>query len=419
MYTSSFVISVAIAQVALVSADATNFWQSFTSQINPKNITIPSIPQTTSNDPVTECTYYNPDPTLITINNTEWPSIWEVATTNNVNTSSEFTTLYNSIDWTKAPNIPVRTFTAAGGLDFTGYSSASDPDCWWSASVCTKPKLADINADIANCPEPETWGLTYDDGPNCSQNAFYNYLEEQKLKATMFYIGSNVLDWPYGAMRGVLDGHHVAGHTWSHQYTTTLTSQQVLAELYYTAKAIKLATGLTPRYWRPPYGDIDDRVRWIASQLGLTAIMWNLDTDDWEAGFTTTVEAVQKNYDAFETMGTNGTFATSGNIVLTHEINNTTMSLAVTNLPKIMSAYKQVLDVATCYNISQPYFEDFEWTNTLNGSITPAAASGSSSSSAAQGTVTSASINQSSTSGAYQIGPNSLLVITILLAALI
>jgi hypothetical protein len=32
---------------------------------------------------------------------------------------------------------------------------------------------------------------------------------------------------------------------------TTLTNQEVLAEFYYTQKAIKLATGLTPRYWRP------------------------------------------------------------------------------------------------------------------------------------------------------------------------
>jgi hypothetical protein len=32
---------------------------------------------------------------------------------------------------------------------------------------------------------------------------------------------------------------------------TTLTNQELLAEFYYTQKAIKLATGLTPRYWRP------------------------------------------------------------------------------------------------------------------------------------------------------------------------
>jgi hypothetical protein len=75
-------------------------------------------------------------------------------------------------------------------------------------------------------------------------------------------------------------------------------------------------------------------------------------------------------------MGTNGTFADSGNIVLTHEITNETMAMALDYLPKITAAYKQVIDVATCYNISYPYFENIEWTNVLNR--TSPSASGSS-----------------------------------------
>ncbi|KAI9014361.1 chitin deacetylase [Phycomyces nitens] len=357
-------LSLTLAQVAtFVSATASttngqDYWQSFKSNINPLNVTLPKITQTVSISPTQECTYYNPDTSLFTIDPTEWPSIWDVATTNGMNTSAEFTALYNSIDWTKAPNIPVRTISPSGGLDFTGYDANADPDCWWSSSVCTVPKIADVNPDIYYCPEPETWGLTYDDGPNCSHNAFYDYLEEQKLTASMFYIGSNVLDWPYGAMRGIRDGHHIASHTWSHPMVTTLTNQEVLAEFYYTQKAIKLVTGVTPRYWRPPYGDVDDRVRWIASQLGLTAIIWNLDTDDWAAGVTTTVAAVEQSYTDFITMGNNGTFANSGNIVLTHEINNETMSLALQNLPAIRQSYKHVIDVATCQNITYPYFEN-------------------------------------------------------------
>jgi hypothetical protein len=193
-----------------VSADVSNYWQSLTSQIDPKNISIPAIVQTTSDDVTTECTYYTPDPSLITINAAEWPSIWKTATTNGMNTSAEFTSLYNSIDWTKAPNIPVRTLDVNGALYLSAYDTVNDPDCWWSASICTTPKISDVNADIERCPEPETWGLTYDDGPNCSHNAFYDYLQQNKLKASMFYIGSNVIDWPYGAMRGVVDGHHIA-----------------------------------------------------------------------------------------------------------------------------------------------------------------------------------------------------------------
>ncbi|KAI9245749.1 chitin deacetylase [Sporodiniella umbellata] len=358
-------ILIAVSQGVIVAADvsAANYWQGLTSQINPENVTVPEIAQTTSQDPSVECKYYSPDSRLFQFNASEWPTIWQTATTNGQGESSEFLSLYNSIDWSQAPAIAPRRLTAEGGLDFSGYA-ADDPDCWWSASTCTQPKRKDVYPDIYRCPEPETWGLTFDDGPNCSHNAFYDFLSQHQLKATLFYIGSNVVDWPYGALRGLKDGHHLAAHTWSHQYTTTLTNAQVLAEFYYTQKAIKLATGLTPRYWRPPYGDIDDRVRWIATQLNLTAVLWNLDTDDWAAGLTTTVQAVESTYGEYIQMGTNGTFADSGTIVLTHEINNNTMAMAVENLPKILQAYRHVVDVATCQNITFPYFENIPWTLT-------------------------------------------------------
>ncbi len=52
-------------------------------------------------------------------------------------------------------------------------------------------------------------GYAFDDGPNCTHNAFYNYLSSQGQKATMFYIGSSVLDWPLEAQRAIADGHEI------------------------------------------------------------------------------------------------------------------------------------------------------------------------------------------------------------------
>ncbi|KAI9320575.1 hypothetical protein BX666DRAFT_1909249 [Dichotomocladium elegans] len=355
MLLKSIIVSLALTQSGTIFVSGLEYWESFNSSVDPTNIDIPSVSQTTSHDPVTECVPYNP--TNVVINPADWPTPWLTATSNGMNTSAEFLSLYNSIDWASMPNISVRTRTSTGDIDTSGYDTVNDPDCWWSASTCTVPKHAGVTADIYTCPEPETWGLTFDDGPNCSHNAFYDYLAKNRIKASMFYIGSNVLDWPYGAQRGVKDGHHIADHTWSHQLMTTLTNQEVLAELYYTQKAIKVVTGVTPKHWRPAYGDVDDRVRWIATQLNLTTVLWDLDTDDWAAGDTVPVSTVQKTYEDFITMGTNGTFNTSGNVVLTHEIGNTTMSLAIDYLPRIMSSYKNVVDVATCMNITHPYFE--------------------------------------------------------------
>jgi peptidoglycan/xylan/chitin deacetylase (PgdA/CDA1 family) len=62
---------------------------------------------------------------------------------------------------------------------------------------------------VSAVPEPETLGYGFDDGPNCTHNVFYDYLASQNQKATMFYIGSNVFDWPLEAQRALADGHEI------------------------------------------------------------------------------------------------------------------------------------------------------------------------------------------------------------------
>jgi len=75
-------------------------------------------------------------------------------------------------------------------------------------------------------------------------------------------------------------------HTWSHTALTTQTNEQIVAELGWTREAIRQITGVSPtvscrsvrlmlidQCMRPPYGDIDDRVRYIAGAMSMTPIM--------------------------------------------------------------------------------------------------------------------------------------------------
>lgn len=59
---------------------------------------------------------------------------------------------------------------------------------------------------------------------------------------------------------------------------TSFSNEEAFAELYYTVKAIKLVTGVTPTCWRAPFGDVDDRIRTIAHGLGLQHMMWEFDS---------------------------------------------------------------------------------------------------------------------------------------------
>lgn len=236
----------------------------------------------------------------------------------------------------------------------------SDPDCWWTENQCTKPKHDGLSPDVSECPEKNTWGLTFDDGPNCSHNAFYNFLERNKLKATLFFIGSNVMDWPYQAQRALVDGHDICGHTWSHHYMTTLSNEEVFAELYYTLRIIKDVVGVTTRCWRPPFGDTDDRVRAIAHGLGLRTILWSDDTDDWniEPSGDQPTATIDGNYKSIASKQTAGSYSTGGPIVLTHEIDNHTMTEFERMYPVLKDAFKHIVPATACMNVTRPYAEE-------------------------------------------------------------
>lgn len=61
-----------------------------------------------------------------------------------------------------------------------------------------------------------------------------------------------------------VSGDDIAVHTWTHPYMTTLSNEQVVAEIGWTMQIIHDSTGgRLPRFWRPPYGDSDNRVRAI------------------------------------------------------------------------------------------------------------------------------------------------------------
>lgn len=58
-------------------------------------------------------------------------------------------------------------------------------------------------------------------------------------------IGANVLRAPLAAQRALADGHTLCSHTWSHPAMTSLSNEQVVAELYWTLRVIKEVAGVT------------------------------------------------------------------------------------------------------------------------------------------------------------------------------
>ncbi|KAJ9120201.1 hypothetical protein QFC22_003101 [Naganishia vaughanmartiniae] len=157
--------------------------------------------------------------------------------------------------------------------------SGTDP------TVCSFTYECVGEGDIHNAPDGVI-GLNFDDGPTQFSGELYDFIEANNISATHFMIGGNIVNLPDVFARAWKDGGHIAVHTFSHPYMTTMTNDQILAELGWTCQIISdLTGGYVPAYWRPPFGDADYRVRMIAKEVfGLTTVVWNQDSADWAIG---------------------------------------------------------------------------------------------------------------------------------------
>jgi peptidoglycan/xylan/chitin deacetylase (PgdA/CDA1 family) len=241
--------------------------------------------------------------------------------------------------------------------------------CDWSYNLCNG------TSDIIQCSAPLQWGLSFDDGPIPPQsNTLYDFLAANNIKATHFMIGTNIVQWPQLVTKAFQQGDQIAVHTWTHHPMTTLDSKTAYAELRWGIEIIKNITGVTPLHWRPPYGDVDDRIRAIAKHLSLTTNIWNQDTNDWCIGDPTAAADGCGNFVAssvhtnLEAWAANQKTAPKGLVVLEHELSNGSVSEFMEALPVMKSNGWQIMPVGTCNNV--PWYAESNSTNSTNSTTT-------------------------------------------------
>ncbi|KAL5040490.1 hypothetical protein BDEG_28052 [Batrachochytrium dendrobatidis JEL423] len=223
--------------------------------------------------------------------------------------------------------------------------------------------INNFTLDITRCVDDNHWGMTYDDGPTNNTQMVLDSLASHNLKATFFIIGSRVLgDGSSFLKKVVAAGHDIGAHTWSHPYLTTLTNEQIVAEFMWTATIIKEAVGIVPKYYRPPYGDIDDRVRAITASMGLLAVDWSFAPGDTN-GFT--------NVSAIMTERAAG--PRNGVISLEHDFAYQYAIQAPPSLDAVVKAGWQVKPLSECIKVDSLY-SDFMVNEASNHTASTASA---------------------------------------------
>jgi hypothetical protein len=167
-------------------------------------------------------------------------------------------------------------------------------------------------------------------------------------QATHFMIGGNIAADPITMQRAFKQGGHIAVHTWSHPQMTTLSDEAVMGELGWTMQVIAdLTGGRVPAYWRPSYGDTDNRVRAIAKHVfGMDCVLWNRDTNDWKIGQDQTLEGTRKIMQEWW-VGPK----TPGILALEHELNKDCVDVFIAEYPAAIENGWQIKSVADAYGL--------------------------------------------------------------------
>ncbi len=102
--------------------------------------------------------------------------------------------------------------------------------------------------------------LTFDDGPNTSTSMeVLDLLEKYQVRASFFLIGELIKEETIPVIQREMSlGCEINNHSWTHSFMNKMPKEEIAEEIRKTSEKITEITGKEPRFFRPPYIEVND-----------------------------------------------------------------------------------------------------------------------------------------------------------------
>ena len=169
--------------------------------------------------------------------------------------------------------------------------------------------------------------LSFDDGPTgTNTERILDILQKNGVETAFFCIGKNIPGREEQLKRILREGHVIGNHSYSHHRLFDLfSSRKMLEDIRQMDLTCKDITGLSPRFFRPPYGVTNPNLKRAVLQGGLISIGWSIRSYD------TSIRNEERLYKKI--MGS----LKPGAIVLLHDSSDTTVQI----LPRLLKAIQE------------------------------------------------------------------------------
>jgi peptidoglycan/xylan/chitin deacetylase (PgdA/CDA1 family) len=125
--------------------------------------------------------------------------------------------------------------------------------------------------------------LTLDDGPDEDATpVVLDALEATRSRATFFVLASQLERHAELAREIIRRGHEIGLHGYQHDRHDRISDEDSRHDLIRGFAAVQDATGVSCRWYRPPYGKMSPASAAACRELGMTPVYWSAWGLDWE-----------------------------------------------------------------------------------------------------------------------------------------
>lgn len=179
-------------------------------------------------------------------------------------------------------------------------------------------------------PNKPMVALTFDDGPyDRVTNRIVKALAKHDSRATFFVVGNRVERYADTMKNAYKKGNQIATHTFDHGDLSKMKKKQIRRELKRAFRVMKKINGENPTMLRPPYGNVNDKMR---QTIQIPMIYWSVDTEDWASRNKDKILSRCKSIK-------------DGDIVLMHDLYPSTAAAVEKLIPKLRKKGFQLVTV--------------------------------------------------------------------------
>ncbi len=131
--------------------------------------------------------------------------------------------------------------------------------------------------------EEKVIALTFDAAWGADKTqGIIDIMNKYEAKGTFFLVGFWIDKFEEETKAIAKAGFDIGNHSRNHLNMPKLNDSEIRAEIEYVNDRVRELTGISPKYFRAPFGDYSDRLMTALEETDMVGVQWSIDSLDWK-----------------------------------------------------------------------------------------------------------------------------------------